>query len=170
MISGPPLTRSILEQLQAIAQRAEAGEITPQQAVAEASQIDPRLGGLIERFTLVGLSAVAALCALIGLYLQDAQYELQKADSEISADFYDRALKLFEDQVALQERAEQARYVERLEQQKIDKRIERKSRAPSMEKIKREAPTFKDLSKRRSDVNKKRRDELKRRRMMFTPR
>lgn len=155
LVSGPPITRAILKQLQAIAEKANSGEITPQEAVQEATKVDPRLGKLFERFLALGMTAFAALFAFLGYQLQQAQYDLQKADSDASEQFYEEALEILE------------RQAEALENEKNDERVERERRAPAAEKSDKDTSAVKRPSKRRAEVNKARRKALRERRRMF---
>ncbi|QDY99489.1 hypothetical protein FQ775_03380 [Nitratireductor mangrovi] len=94
-VSGPPLTKAILEHLRDIAQKAQSGEITPQEAIAEAGKIDSRWARILERALKIG-GAVGVFAAIITLYIQWSSYELQKADSAASAEFYKAALAILE--------------------------------------------------------------------------
>ncbi|UVK54927.1 hypothetical protein DBIPINDM_001407 [Mesorhizobium sp. AR02] len=145
LVSGPPLTRAILEQLQDIARQAQAEEITPQEAVHRAAQIDPALGQLMSRFLRLGLSALAFLVPLIALYIQ-------REDSKASAQFYKAALEVLTRQAEAAEKT--SKEVER------SNRIEPKGEAPAKAKADKKPVTVKGPSKRRHQVNKERRRKL----------
>lgn len=173
LVSGPPLTVEILEKLRDIAERARKQEITPTAAVQEAKELDVALGTLLERFLSLGLTALAAFSALIGVYLQHRSLELQKEglalqsqsleiqrqDSQASEDFYRDALRIL---------AEQATQLEKLarpphDEQGVDDERTARPKANATEKS--TAP--KGKSKRRAQVRKQRRIDLKERRRMF---
>ena len=91
IISGPAETREIFQQLYGVAQKARSGEISKQEAINQARAIDPRLGGIVERFLLLGLPALAVLASLIGVYLQFQ-------GNRSTAEFEREALRLLERQ------------------------------------------------------------------------
>ncbi|MDX0555529.1 hypothetical protein GOL37_27285 [Sinorhizobium medicae] len=157
-VSGPAITRAVVEQIYGIAQKASNGELTPQQAVAEAAALSPQWGKLLERAQALGLPVFTALLAFIAVALQFQQYNLQVADSVASAKFYEGALSLLDKQAKL------------LEQINDDKSVEPSGTTEAAPKSDIEAPAIKGPSTRRRDVNKERRQLLKERRKTFPPR
>ncbi|WP_175544261.1 hypothetical protein [Mesorhizobium sp. YR577] len=160
LVSGPPLTAEILARLRYIGERARAGEITPETAVREAKELDPVLGRLFERFMVLGMPALTALIALVGIYLQhqsiklqkeslelqSQSLELQRQDSRASGDFYRDALQMLDQQTATLG-------------QSIHSTEARKN-----------PMAVRPKSNRRMEVNKKRREELLERRRVISPR
>lgn len=157
-VDGPPITKAVLAQLEEIARRATAQEISPALAVAEATRIDPRFGKLFERFLALGFTAFAAFLAFLAYQIQEQQYDLQKTDSVTSTQFYEKALELLDRQASS------------LENEQHNERVKRQRDAPSAQKTPKKPVAIKQPSKRRAEVNRERRAELKRRRMMFGPR
>ncbi|MER8753533.1 hypothetical protein NKH57_30790 [Mesorhizobium sp. M1050] len=147
LISGPPLTRTILNQLQNISNRAKAHEITPEEAVEQVAQIAPELGRVMERAITLGLPILSFLVALIALYLQ---YEGNRSSDE----FETAALSLM---------ARQTQAVEVLATSKKDEpnnRVDDKGSNPAKAKADKKSVTVKSPSKRRNHINDERRRKL----------
>lgn len=69
VISGPDITVAMVKAFAEIARRTAAGEIKPEEAVAEANAISPKLGFLLGNGLANGLSTVALLSSLAATYL-----------------------------------------------------------------------------------------------------
>ncbi|RNJ43862.1 hypothetical protein B5V01_14565 [Mesorhizobium erdmanii] len=147
LISGPPLTRAILDQLQTIAARAKAHEITPEEAVEQVTQVAPELGRLMERAIVLGLPILAFLVSLIALYLQ---YEGNRSSDE----FQTAALNLMTTQT------EAAEALVHSKEGAHDNRVDGKGGDPAKAKPDKKPVTAKGPSKRRQEVNKERRRKL----------
>jgi hypothetical protein len=169
LVSGPPLTVEILTRLRDIAERARSNQITPTAAVREAKELGPVVGSLFERFMAIGAPALAALIALIGVYLQHLSLEMQreslaiqKRDSQSSDAFYRDALKVLREQGgALRQPPHPPQ-----DKQNVNGKRDRPTKAEAIKKT----VTVKGKSNRRAEVNKRRRLELRNRRRMIKPR
>ncbi|WP_163270462.1 hypothetical protein [Chelativorans alearense] len=152
LVSGPPLTRMILDQLQEIARKAQAQEITPEEVIQQAETIDPQLGKILKNVPLA--SVISIFIALVALYLS---YEGNRSSSE----FQTKALEILERQAYAVE--EVARSVRSSQEQEVHKTKRNRLAKPKSVK----APPSVKNSTRRRDVNKARREALKERRRMF---
>jgi predicted RNA-binding Zn-ribbon protein involved in translation (DUF1610 family) len=157
LVDGPELTRLILDHFRNIATRAQTKEITPQEAILEATQLNPKLGRLMELFIQIGLPALAVLISLVGLYLQ---YEGGVSTDEFEA----RAIQLLERQVQISQTLADSKRVSPDDsvQCQRDKRTESKDRKKSV--------SLRSASKRRKIVNDERRKQHAERRKLFPPR
>lgn len=158
IVSAPPITHAVIDRLRQIAEQARQGEITPEQAIEQVNQIDPRVGTLLERVLLLGLGAFTAFLTFLMYQTQLDQLDLQKSDSQSSGQFQERVIDLLERQVSA------------LEQENDPKGVKPQRRAPAAEKANGKSPAVKRPSKRRSDVQKARKKALLERRMAFCPR
>jgi hypothetical protein len=152
LVSGPPLTRAILEQLQEIARKARTSEITPEAALKQIEAIDPSLGGLLRRVPYVQLLSV--MLSLIALYIA---FEGNRSSSE----FQNEAINLLRRQTDAVEIIAGRSIQERDSGGETGR--DRNAEAETLKK----RMALKSPSKRRAEVNKERRDALKRRRLAF---
>lgn len=142
--SGPPLSRAIVDQLQRIAERVRDAEITPQQAVEEAAQIDPALGSLFAKYVVFGLPILLAILTLW------QQHQGNVSSSEASA----AMLAEMQKQTVLM-------------QQHFDGQNGEARTTPADLRVRPEVSAEKPKSTRRRYVNRARRDALKMRRSQF---
>lgn len=139
------ISPAALSALRDLIKKLQRSEITPQEAVLQASGISPSLGRLVEQFLTMGLPTLALLISLISLHLQ-------REDSKGSDEFYRQAIELLERQVETTG--------------SISKQIERsnsvkpKGERPAKAKANKKPVTVKAPSKRRNEVNKERRRKL----------
>lgn len=152
LVTGPPLTRAILAQLQEVARQVEAKEITPEEAVTQVETLDPALGRLLRKIPYG--TAITILLALITLYVT---YEGNR-----SSDSFQREL--------LNLLRQQPEAVEILAGRTVDpprQTQEQAGKGYTQTETVKKVETSRAPSKRRRDVNKARRQELIERRRMF---
>lgn len=180
LVAGPPITSAVLEQLYGIFKRTKQGTLTPQQAVTEATEINPAMGKLMAEYLSVGPTTLTALLSLVALYYAHVQtdlqrqnndlaresLELQKLDSQASGDFYKDALDVLEQQRVLleQQTVEHLHIPDHLD---LDADEESHREAPHTQQAQEKPAPQTTPSKRRAKVNKARREALKERRRMF---
>ncbi|TPJ53219.1 hypothetical protein [Mesorhizobium sp. B2-7-1] len=139
------ISPAALSALRELIEKLQRSEITPQEAVLQASGINPSLGRLVERFLTMGIPTLALLISLISLHIQ-------REDSKASGEFYRQAIELLERQIETTG--------------SISKQIERSSRVkpkgdrPAKAKADKKPVTVKSPSKRRQEVSKERRRKL----------
>jgi hypothetical protein len=71
LLSGPDATRWILELLKSLAEQVRSGNFDKAEAIQRANEAAaPKFAELFEVFASLGLTALALLVAIIGVYLQ----------------------------------------------------------------------------------------------------
>ncbi|MER9398819.1 hypothetical protein NKI46_11880 [Mesorhizobium sp. M0615] len=141
----PSISPEALKALLDIAERLQRSEITPQEAVQQAAQIDPAFGGLIAKMFTFGLPTIALLVSLISLHLQ-------REDGKETTQFYQQAIEALTRQVEAVENI--SKEVER------GNRVKSKGDRPAKVEAAKKLVTVKPPSKRRHNVNDERRRKL----------
>lgn len=85
LISGPDITRAMVAQLERIAKRAAAGEITIDEAATQASKINPLWGKLFDRTgsTLNVITGIVSACLAYAAWAE--QYRAAHPNDEVGA-------------------------------------------------------------------------------------
>lgn len=154
LVSGPPLTRVILDRLQELARRVEADQITPEQIIEEAEAVAPEVAQVLRRVPLS--SVLSIFLSLVALYMA-------YRDQQDSRAFQEEVLELLRGPAATIESTVNEIPTPHPNVSKPGHKPER----PSQQKVAVPPPTPKPKSDRRKRVNKTRRDELKLRRQQF---
>ena len=89
ILSGPGLSRDILELFQGITKQFTEGTISKEEAQQQSRNLSPQLETLFNRFSSFGIAALMLLISIIGVYLQ---YEGNESSSEDSKKILDALL------------------------------------------------------------------------------
>lgn len=156
LVSGPEITRELLEALHKLTQRLSAGEIDKVEAIREASALSSKYATLLATFANLGVPALSLLVALISAYLQ---YDNNQSTGEDAKKLLQAITEqTFSIKQALGQNGH-APHMQRMNKpkQKLPTDVEKPRKAPA--KV---AP-----SQRRIEVNRQRRSALKERRHIF---
>jgi len=148
LLSGPDITRIMMEALKALLERLAAGEITNDTALEEAAKLSPKYAALLDAFTRLGIPSIGLLITIITLILQ---YEGNKSSSEDMK----HILEAITGQTIV------------LEDVMHEPRIDDKRSGPSSKEAKGEPSPDKNPPSRRAKVNHERRKRLKEHRCAF---
>lgn len=160
LISGPDITRDILASFRDLADRAQKNEISPEQAVVAATELNPILGDIMAQFMKIGLPILGLLVSLISLYLT--------VDGNTSSgEFQRELLQLERNQTDVLRRLERQSTQQSSEQRKSQEKIKSVRANPAKPKAEKQALVCRQASERRAKVNKQRREELLQRRRDF---
>ena len=82
-LNAPDLTHAMLKSIAATAGELRAGSITPEDAAVKIQKVDPRFEGIFRKAIKIGLSAVAFVATIAGIYSTYlAQVTLTQSEEE----------------------------------------------------------------------------------------
>ncbi len=157
IVSAPPITHAVIDRLRQIAEQTRRGEISPEEAVQQLGDVDPKLAAFFSKFHDMGLPYLSFFVALVALYLQIS-------GSASEDEYQTRAIQMMERQTIAVETMARSHNVHN------ESRVKGQRERPATEKANRKLPTIKDPSQRRKHVRDKRAKALKERREAFVPR
>jgi|SRR5215213_927371 len=147
ILLDPSTSQDMLAALKALAERAQAGKISNEEAEKEAEKISPKYAGLIRKLNPLGPTGWTLLLTIIQTVLAGHQ-ALSPNDTKKIVDAITQQTITLKDVVNQQ-------------------RMEREREGPSSQKAVSKPLAVKDPLKRRKHVNKKRRETMKQRRLEF---
>lgn len=157
LVSGPPLTRVVLDQLNELARRAKADQVTPEKIIEEAEAVAPEVARVLRRVPLSNV--ISIFLALVAIYMA---YQ----DRQDSRAFQQEVLDLLRTPIATVEETVGDNLGPDASSPKPDRKPE-----PSPKQKFAVPPTVpKPKSDRRRRVNRQRREELRQRRQNFPKR
>lgn len=155
VLLDPSISRDALAALQEIAQRLQRNEVSPENAVEQASAIDPKFGRSLGIAAKIGPWAIPVLLTLLQIYLQLQDSGASDKDA----------------QALLSALAKQTSVLEQIAAPLLEQQLDQDEDATSADEAepqsKQERAVEKTKSKRRNLVYKLKRQVLKQRRLQF---